>query len=90
MKSIILFSIFTVLVSCTSYWDSNDCADTNIVVPSNTSSAIMYMFENPDQEKVFTYEYFQSELTPGLAVEGGDIDFMRPNDYNLQCGVVFY
>lgn len=47
------------------------------------------MFEDPDQQKVFTYEYFMSELIAGTATQG-DMGFIRPNDINTQCGIVFY
>ena len=88
MKSI-FFSFILVLVSCTSYWDNNKCSETNFVAPSNASTAIIYMFEDPDQIKLFTYEYFQSELIDGTAVQG-DMDYIRPDDVNDQCGIVFY
>lgn len=67
MKSII-FSLFVALGSCQSYWDSNNCDDVYLEYPEETSTAIVYMLGDEEQQTKFTYNLFKSELGPGTAV----------------------
>jgi uncharacterized protein (UPF0333 family) len=88
MKTI-LFSLAATLVSAGSYFTTNSCADMNVVLPSNASKAIIYTLGDEEQQTVFNYNLFQSELTAGTSTQG-NMGYIRDGDYNTQCGVIAY
>ena len=48
------------------------------------------MLGDDTQDTVHTYDLFKSELTAGSSTQGQDLDYIRHDDVNNQCGLFQY
>ena len=74
MKSLMKFAMaLTSLgsINAASYWDNNNCQDTEITVPANGSAAVIYFVGDDVTEKdnagKYYFEWHRSELSTGAA-----------------------
>ena len=70
----------------TSYFTSNNCAETNITLPANATNGIIFKLNSTSNVNELVYEDFISELGPGTTTTAGEY-YMHHGDVSNECGL---